>query len=105
MVPPLCVRGGSSETSLELRHVAENGRSLSGQALLGPESATRVGGSGRARGSGESTLKKEEEEEKEKKEKKRKTVRSSREQCPHGQVLRPSCPARLPGQRRWQSTE
>ena len=49
MVPPLCVRDGSSETSLELHHMAENGRSLSGQALLGPESATRVGGSGRAK--------------------------------------------------------
>lgn len=69
MVLPLCITDGKSEASLELRHLTENGRSLSGQALLGPESATRVGGSGRARGSGESTLKKKEEKEK-KKEKK-----------------------------------
>ena len=69
MVPPLCITDGNSETSLELRHLTENGRSLSGQALLGPESATRVGGSGRARGSGESTLKKKKKRRKKRKEK------------------------------------
>lgn len=56
MVPPLCISDGNSKASVDLHHVTENGHSLSGQALLGPESATRVGGSGRARGSGESTF-------------------------------------------------
>lgn len=69
MVLPLCITDGNSEASLELRHLTENGRSLSGQALLGPESATRVGGSGRARGSGESTLKKKKKRRKKKKRK------------------------------------
>ena len=69
MVPPLCISDGNSKASVDLHHVTENGRSLSGQALLGPESATRVGGSGRARGSGESTFKKKKKKRKKRKEK------------------------------------
>jgi len=69
VVPPLCISDGNSKASLDLRHVTENGHSLSGQALLGPESATRVGGSGRASGSGESTFKKKKKRRKKKKRK------------------------------------
>lgn len=58
MVPPLCVTDRNAEAGPELGHTMwKSSHSLSlGQALLRPESATRVGGSGRARGSGESTF-------------------------------------------------
>lgn len=98
---PICVtEGGKAAAGLaQAKHSEGGGHRFSGQALLKPESLTKVGGSGRAGGSGRLHLKKK------RKRKKTKPARSSGDWCPGGQVLLPSCPARLPGQRRWQSTE